>query len=1119
MDMRQKHSAWAVAGLLLTLTVATPVWAEDVELLLSTPAASDAAKPNILFIIDSSGSMTTVESSQEPYDGSNTYSGPCDLSKYYWSSTSSIPTCGDQYKFNKSVFYCESGVARARSAGSYTDTMVMYFKYNNRWKWREPSRSQQSSVVDCKNDSGVHGSNTDPTGATYVRKGSNKSRYTNKPRREVDWTSRPTNKQITIFDSNFLNWYYNPPSTSMSRTDMVKAVTKNVLASIDNVNVGFMRFNYEDGGPVIHALKDLDENRTAANNVVSNIPASGWTPLSETLYESALYWQGMNRDYGDLSSTDSDALVSVNSSTYKRPVDYACSKNYIVLLTDGEPTKDKGAYGKTPLLPGFYDATNRTSCDGGNVNGACLDDISEYLAKTDINPFLPGQQYVTTYTIGFTADFPLLKTTAERSGGEYYLASDVKTLTTALTDIVTNIFERDVSFTAPAVAVNAFNRTQNLNDLYVSVFRAAAEYHWPGNMKKYTLRQGEVRDQNDINAVDPDTGYFSDSASNFWNLESQPDGADVYTGGVANRLPDPETRKVYTNNVTGSLLLAANEFSTDNVNAFSDGVMGLTGAVGEPTIYELIDWARGEDVQDHDNDPDTTQRNMMGDTLHAQPALVVYSDDGGNDDIVLYTATNDGYLHAFDANSGQELWAFIPREMLPRLRELYFNENIDYKSYGLDGDLVPIVADVNKDGVIEVGTDFVYLAFGMRRGGDNYYMLDVTDPKKPAVKWIRTLPESGQSWSPPTVAKININSQDVTSEQDAVLIIGGGYDTVHDTAAHPSDPDVEGAGIFMLDLETGEELWRASRDSGTDTDLQLSKMTRSIPSQIRVIDLNGDGLADRMYASDLGGQVWRFDILNGQVPANLVAGGVIASLGAEALETPTEADTRRFYETPDVAMFTDKLQARRFLAINVGSGYRAHPLNNNTNDRIYSIRDANIFNALSQTQYDEYPVIEDDDLSEVSGTYGTTISSTSPGWKLTLPSNEKVLAQARTFDDSIYFVTFEPLIASSDPCQAGLSVNRLYRLNVENGDPILAYGESVPNSAEEINAARVKTLEQGGIAPVPVFMFPSYWGEDGYCTGTDCPRSTPVACIGVECFDPEFNNHPVRTLWTQDGIE
>ena len=116
---------------------------------------------------------------------------------------------------------------------------------------------------------------------------------------------------------------------------------------------------------------------------------------------------------------------------------------------------------------------------------------------------MPGDQNVTTYTIGFTVDLPILKDTAELGGGEYYLASDVKSLTAALTDIVTNIFDRDISFTAPAIAVNAYNRTQHLNNLYVSVFRAADEVHWPGNMKKYQIKEGEIRDANDNNAVDP----------------------------------------------------------------------------------------------------------------------------------------------------------------------------------------------------------------------------------------------------------------------------------------------------------------------------------------------------------------------------------------------------------------------------------------------------------------------------------------------------------------------------------------------------------------------------------------------------------------------------------------
>ena len=67
-----------------------------------------------------------------------------------------------------------------------------------------------------------------------------------------------------------------------------------------------------------------------------------------------------------------------------------------------------------------------------------------------------------------------------------------------------------------------------------------------------------------------------------------------------------------------------------------------------------------------------------------------------------------------------------------------------------------------------------------------------------------------------------------------------------------------------------------------------------------------------------------------------------------------------------------------------------------------------------------------------------------------------------------------------------------------------------------IDAARVTELEQGGIAPKPSFLFPS--PTDPNCTGEEC-SPPPIGCVGVECFDPGFANNPVRTLWTQDGIE
>ncbi|MGI9247592.1 MAG: hypothetical protein ACR2QI_01180, partial [Woeseiaceae bacterium] len=58
-------------------------------------------------------------------------------------------------------------------------------------------------------------------------------------------------------------------------------------------------------------------------------------------------------------------------------------------------------------------------------------------------------------------------------------------------------------------------------------------------------------------------------------------------------------------------------------------------------------------------------------------------------------------------------------------------------------------------------------------------------------------------------------------------------------------------------------------------------------------------------------------------------------------------------------------------------------------------------------------------------------------------------------------------------------------------------------------------LQQGGIAPTPAFLFP---GAEADCTDAAC-SPPPIGCVGVECFDPGFVNSPVRTLWTQDGIE
>ncbi|MGY8795809.1 MAG: hypothetical protein ACKVJN_11940, partial [Woeseiales bacterium] len=220
--------------------------------------------------------------------------------------------------------------------------------------------------------------------------------------------------------------------------------------------------------------------------------------------------------------------MSSGPEIYRTPIVDSCAKNYNVLLTDGVPVNDEEAHALVPTLPQFAALTGNAACVGGN-DGDCLDDIGEYLKLRDSDAVQPGIQNVTTHTIGFSINLPILADTAKKSGGEYFLANDVQNLTIALLQIVNDITDKSLAFSAPAVSVNTFNRTQNLNDIYLTMFGVKNKVHWPGNLKKYeitnrvsidmngdTIVTPTITDANGIDAVNPATGFFNDNARSYW---------------------------------------------------------------------------------------------------------------------------------------------------------------------------------------------------------------------------------------------------------------------------------------------------------------------------------------------------------------------------------------------------------------------------------------------------------------------------------------------------------------------------------------------------------------------------------------------------------------------------
>jgi type IV pilus assembly protein PilY1 len=1075
-------------GLALTMGLASPLQADDAEIFLSD-RSTITARANVLFVIDTSGSMNTLVETQVPFDAGTTFSGCYRSDALYYTTTSGLPPCDSPNLVRKALNYCEASKQALAGVGYYADSLLGWNDSTQRWHALSSDRS--NDPLECRSDRGVHGAGFDsePFAANGVE-----GPWAVGDDQEPAWTDR-----YTVYDGNWLNWNSNSPTEQRTRLDIVKEAVTNLTASIRNVNVGVMRFNRNQGGRVIAAFEDIETSRDDVQAIVNELSPGGQTPLSETLFEAAQYFMGRAVDFGNTIDERSVAASRVGSDPdsllYQTPLDEACSKNFIILLTDGEPSADEGAVSRILAMPDFA-TTVATDCDGSG-EGRCLDDLAEYLASYDLSPTLPGLQTVTTHTIGFAADFPLLESTAQRGGGQYLTADDTASLATALSGIVLSIFDNTGSFAAPSVPVNAFNRTENLSDVYLSVFQPSERTRWTGNLKKYRFSNGELVGQDGENVIDPFTGLFRREAFSFWSAE--PDGDRAGEGGAASRLPASSQRRLFSNVAGGNLGDAANRIRIDNAN--------ITAALTNVPADEqrnLIEWTLGRDSRDQDQDGDVAEgRRDMGDALHVQAQPLLYGGTAASPVASVFLSTNDGFLHAFDSQTGEELWAFLPARLLAGLYPLYLNEESTSKQYRLDGELSLVI--LNDDGRPGLNaTERAILLFGMGRGGDGVFALDVTDRNAPLLLWEKSsndpdFADLGQTWSTPVATRVRI---DGTVRN--VVVFGGGYDPGQDNRNYRVD--TQGNAVYMVDLLSGEYIWSAGHpDAVHDHPLQLDQMQHSIPAAVRPLDLNGDGLADRMYVGDMGGRLWRFDIVNGRSRNDLVEAGVLASLGgAAAAPDTTAADLRRFYAAPDVVPTV--INRKLVILLNIGSGYRGHPLDTAISEQFFSVRDFNAYGVIDTAAYPDTPV-SIEQLTDITDDPSPTLPFSTPGWRLRLNqgAGEKVLGESLTLENTVFFTSFTPGETANE-CSAGTGINRLYAISSFDGSPRVDLDR--PEELEPLTIRdRFRELRSG----IPVITINRVFGED----------HEALICVGPECLAGDElglgRSSPIRrTYWFQD---
>lgn len=1128
MNYSARQIIFSVTTALITLSSGAPALADDTELFVGDASAQEGAYPNLLFILDNSGSMGSQPSgssgTSQSYDPAVTYAGTCAPGRIYYlaggggggGGLPDPPECDSGAYFTTSALMCNAAGDPLNETGFYTDSIARWDTHtddSNQHQWEDLDTADTTSYVECQADEGVHGGTPSPLTDVYAANGS-AGPWSNRRADRIRRWNRSFNT-TTLYTPNYLNYYWSlGVLENRTKLEIVQSAAVDLINSMNNVNVGLINFDTistHEGGDVIAPMGNIATVRENIITQINAMQARTWTPLSETMYEAGLYYMGQKPDYGNRDRL-SVATSRTIDGVYDSPILYECQNNFVILLTDGEPTQDTTADTEIAALNGSCDANPAPMT---TQHGHCLDDMAQYMYENDLMPDMAGVQNVMTYTIGFDTDFPLISNTATKGGGEFYLANDAKSLANVLTAIVRNILNTQTSFVAPTVSVNAFNRTQTRDDLYVALFSPDTHESWPGNLKKYRLRDGQIVGQDlTTPVVDPLTGFLRENSQSIW--ATAPDGANVRAGGAASRLPAPGSRTILTtldpDSVTLSTISEANSTLLEYLETMPD--------VGTPEVaLDVVKHIRGVDVRDEDQDNDRTeQRYWMGDPLHSKPEMITYGGTEGApdpEDNVLYAATNDGILHAIDPSTGVEKWAFIPHEMLELQPALYWNATYATRRYGIDGNVRSVIVDVNQDGIINPSAgDRAYLFFGLRRGGNHYYGLNITNQDAPELMWSLSdadLPNLGQTWSTPTPLRVKIGSGAGQNAKLLALVFGAGYDPLQDNG--PYTTDTQGNGIFIIDALSGSKLWSAGT-SGSHN-FTSDDLTNSIVGDVRALELSRDGLTDRLYATDVGGQVWRFDLWNGYNANDFATGGVIASLGGAA--NPSDPiENRRFYYAPDAALVT-RGAGNRFMHLGVGSGYRAHPLDKTNADRFYAVRDFNPFTKLTQAEYDAITPLSDGDLVDVTTDATPSLSPADPGWKIILSgggefgTGEKVLSESRTFADTIFFTTFTPG-ANVNPCQPGQGLNKLYAVSVIDGRPVNNL-DGVGSDDELTVEDRVQDLAMGGIAPEIVFLFP----DPNACTTGDCQMV--YGFVGLEGIG-NLNLPPyIRTYWEQAGTE
>ncbi len=643
---------------------------------------------------------------------------------------------------------------------------------------------------------------------------------------------------------NFANWF----TYHRRRAYVAKYAIAQVIDKLQGVRVGILGIN----GTILVPLKPLGvwkegvyhDQRDELLAELYAYDSDGGTPLREGLNSVGRYYKdnSLNLTHWD---DDVDPVTGEDRPYATAEEGGACQQSFTIVMTDGYYSRSISDLGTDNA-----DGDDNTVWDGG-VYGDSLDetlaDVAMYYYENDLNAALPD----------LLNDPILLKPNAIDTARHQHMV----TFGVAF-GVTGNLQPED--YDDGMLCINSANCTLGQSPDWPSSIEVRSKetiddlYHATVNGRGQFLTARDPRELADsmLALMDNILSRLGSAASvsingdSFYSRVSN----DVIMFQASYKTNDwsGDVKAYAVDSVTGLLLETPKWSAADTLTAMnweSRNILTYNGSGGaefdpdEATIaWETILGSNYENIINYvsgqNNIPGFRARTtLLGDIVHSSP---VFEND------MVYVGANDGMLHAFQITStggvisGVEKFAYVPSFMYQNLENLT-QTPLEHKYFV---DLTPTVVS-GYELLDDNDADQTILVGGLGKGGKGYFALDVTDPAnvdKSKVLW--EFPDDdtsahesdmGYSFSRPVVVRTNSNN----SDEAWVVITGNGYDSTNGKAV-----------LFILNPQTG----------GVTSKLATNDETGNGLSTPVAVDVNYDRKVDFVYAGDLKGNMWKFDL-------------------------------------------------------------------------------------------------------------------------------------------------------------------------------------------------------------------------------------------------------------------